>query len=174
MKMIDAILAELDQEARTTRKFLEALPEDQMEFKPHEKSMTTGKLAMHVATIPGHLAEWAAVDTFDMSKVSSPSAGTPSRAEILSSFEQSLEKCRSILSGFDDAKCMAMWSAQMNGQPLMTMPRSAMVRFWIMNHLYHHRGQLGVYLRLMGARVPSSYGPSADENPMAEMMAARN
>lgn len=173
MKMIDAILMEMDQESKTTRKFLEAFPADKMNYKPHEKSMTAAQLANHVATIPGHLAEWAVQDTFNMVGGDKSAQNEPkTKDEILQNFEKSLEQAKKLLSGLDDGKMMANWTFQIDGKTAMSMPRMVMVRSFIMNHLYHHRGQFGVYLRLMGAKVPSSYGPSADDNPMADLMQA--
>lgn len=176
MKMNEAFIAEMEMEARTTRKFLESFPADKMHYKPHEKSMPASQLAMHIATIPQTMAEWATPDTFDMAKVSHEqmehTKDDITKEQILKAFEKSLETARALLSKMDDAKMTATWNFTMNGKTLMSMPRMAMIRSFMMNHLYHHRGQFGVYLRLMGARVPSSYGPSADENPMAEMMEA--
>ncbi len=168
--IVASLLAEMEHEAKTTRKFLNELPIDQMSYKPHEKSMSTGQLAMHIASLPGLMAEWAAHDVFEMAG-GPPSHKEPTRDEVLSAFEESLEKAKGILIGMDNDRMMGTWTFKVNGQIVMEMPRVAMIRSFMMNHLYHHRGQLGVYLRMLGAKVPSSYGPSGDENPLAELLA---
>ncbi|MHB2019198.1 MAG: DinB family protein [Candidatus Xenobia bacterium] len=170
MKMVDMLLAELDAEAKTTRKFLQAVPHDSMGWKPHEKSMTAGKLAMHVATLEGFMADQAVYDQWTMT---GPGPEVePTKSSILEAFEKSHTHAREVLSKFDDEKMLGTWKFVMGGQEINALPRWMMIRSFLLNHLYHHRGQLGVYLRLLGAKVPSSYGPSADDNPMAEMMAA--
>lgn len=171
MRIIDSFIAELEQESKTTRKFLEALPADKLSYKPHEKSNSLGQLAMHVATIPGQMVDMALLETLDFKPEDMKTAmPTGTKDEILAAFEKSVAHCKEQFNTIDDAKAMGTWKMSMSGKELMSMPRIAMIRGWIMNHVYHHRGQLGVYLRLTGALVPSSYGPSGDENPMAEMM----
>lgn len=167
MRIIDALIAEVKQEARTTRAFLEAIPADQLDYRPHEKSMSLGQLAAHVASIPGHMATWAMTDTFSYNPEAGGSKPSPTKEQILADFGSHLTDCLAKLDTVDDAKAQGMWTFEMGGKAMMTMPRCEFYRYWMLNHLYHHRGQLGVYLRLTGARVPSSYGPSGDENPMA-------
>jgi uncharacterized damage-inducible protein DinB len=151
---------------QATRRLLDRLPEDKLGWKPHEKSMTLGQLAMHVATIPGAIASVLRADSFDVSvNLMPPPAG--SRAEAIEASEKSLADAAEILGGFDDASLATMWTAKKGGRTAMTVPRSAMIRFVMMNHLVHHRGQLSVYLRLLDVPVPSRYGPSADEDPWA-------
>jgi uncharacterized damage-inducible protein DinB len=166
MKMIDGLLAELEQEAETTRRVLERIPEAHLSWKPHPKSMSLGQLALHVATVPGNVAELAAVDT-----VPEPSAfvrpEAASASELLPSLADSVARAKRALSGFDDARMGAMWRLQSGGRDLLVMPRVAFVRAIMLNHWYHHRGQLLVYLRLLNQSVPSVYGPTADENPFA-------
>jgi uncharacterized damage-inducible protein DinB len=171
MKVIDGLLAELEQEAETTRRVLERIPQAHLSWKPHPKSMSLGQLALHVATVPGSVAEVAAVDTVP----EPPSFVYPeaaSASELLPSLTESVAKARRTLGGFDDAKMTAMWRLQSGGRELLAMPRVAFVRAIMLNHWYHHRGQLLVYLRLLNQSVPSVYGPTADENPFAAALRA--
>jgi uncharacterized damage-inducible protein DinB len=166
MKVIDGLLAELEQEAQTTRRVLERIPQAHLSWKPHPKSMSLGQLALHVATVPGSVAELAAVDTVpEPPSFVQPEAATT--AELVPSLTESVAKAKRALGGFDDAKMSAMWRLQSGGKDIMTMPRVAFVRAIMLNHWYHHRGQLLVYLRLLNQSVPSVYGPTADENPFA-------
>jgi uncharacterized damage-inducible protein DinB len=167
MKMIDGLLAELDQEAVTTRRVFDRIPEAQLSWRPHPKSMSLGQLALHVATVPGNVAALAAMDTVP----EPPSFVQPEATSVASlgpSLTESLAKARQTLGGFDDARMGAMWRMQNKGRDIMTMPRAAFVRAIMLNHWYHHRGQLLVYLRLLNQSVPSVYGPTADENPFAD------
>ena len=164
MKIIDGLLAELEQEAHTTRRVLERIPQAHLSWKPHPKSMSLGQLALHVATVPGNVAELAALDTVpDPPAFVQPEAATS--AELVPSLTESVAKAKQLLGGFDDARMTASWRLQSGGKDIMTMPRSALVRAIMLNHWYHHRGQLLVYLRLLNLPVPSVYGPTADENP---------
>jgi uncharacterized damage-inducible protein DinB len=166
MKMIDGLLAELDQEAATTRRVLERIPQAHLTWKPHPKSMSLGQLALHVAMVPGNVAEIAAMDIVPTPPTfQHPEAATAS--ELLPSLTESVAKAKRALGGFDDAKMGATWRLQRDGKDIMAMPRIAFVRAIMLNHWYHHRGQLLVYLRLLNQPVPSVYGPTADENPFA-------
>jgi uncharacterized damage-inducible protein DinB len=166
MTMIEGLLAELEQEAGTTRRVLERIPQAHLPWKPHPKSMSLGQLALHVATLPGNVAELAAMDPAPVPpNFSQPEAA--STAELVPALTESIAKARQALGGFDDARMGAMWRLQGNGRDLLAMPRVAFVRAIMLNHWYHHRGQLLVYLRLLNESVPSVYGPSADENPFA-------
>ncbi len=159
----ESLLAEFEQEVVATRKFLEQIPADKLTWKPHEKSKTVGDLALHIAQIPGLFAAAALVDEW------SPPAGGHSqpanKQEILDALDKSIETVRQSLPKVEDARMPGNWQFMMNGQEIVAMPRIAMLRTIMLNHWYHHRGQLGVYLRLMGCKVPSSYGPSGDEVP---------
>jgi uncharacterized damage-inducible protein DinB len=166
MKMIDGLLAELEQEAQTTRRVLERIPQAHLSWKPHPKSMSLGQLALHVATVPGNVAEIAAVDTIpEPPSFVQPEAATA--AELVPALTESVAKAKRALGGFDDARMGAMWRLQSGGRDIMAMPRAAFVRAIMLNHWYHHRGQLLVYLRMLDLSVPSVYGPTADENPFA-------
>ena len=166
MAMIDGLLAELEQEATTTRRVLERVPQEHLAWKPHPKSMSLGQLALHIAMVPGAVAELAAIDTIpEPPEFVQPEAATS--AELVSALSESLVKARRALGGFDDARMGAMWRLQSGGRDIIAMPRAAFVRSVMLNHWYHHRGQLLVYLRLLDQPVPSVYGPTADENPFA-------
>ena len=172
MKIIDGLLAELEQEAETTRRVLERIPQAHLSWKPHPKSMSLGQLALHVATVPGSVAELAAVDTVpEPPSFVQPEAATAT--ELVPSLRESVEKAKRALGGFDDARMGAMWRLQSGGRDILTMPRVALVRAIMLNHWYHHRGQLLVYLRLLNQSVPSVYGPTADENPFAAAASSR-
>jgi uncharacterized damage-inducible protein DinB len=166
MRMIDGLLAELEQEAHTTRRVLERIPEAHLSWKPHPKSMSLGQLALHVATVPGNVAELAAMDTVpNPPNFVQPEAASAS--ELVPSLTESVAKAKRTLGAFDDERMNAMWRLQRGGTEIMAMPRVAVVRTIMLNHWYHHRGQLLVYLRLLNQSVPSVYGPTADENPFA-------
>ncbi len=163
MTIAQGFIQELEQESQTTRRFLEQIPKNKLDWKPHEKSLTAGQLALHIATIPGGIAEMGAVDLCPMPEFGF--AQPASLDEVLSKHDENVRSAAATLGGINDSRMMANWSFDANGTPAMTMPRVAFYRAILFNHLYHHRGQLGVYLRLMGATVPSAYGPSADEVP---------
>ncbi len=171
MTIIEALLAELDQEAETTRRVLERIPQEHLSWKPHPKSMSLGQLALHVATVPGGVAELAAMDTVP-TPPSFVQAEAATVSELVPALKESVAKAKRALGGFDDARMGAMWRLQIDGREVMAMPRVALVRAIMLNHWYHHRGQLLVYLRLLNQSVPSVYGPTADENPFAEMSQA--
>jgi uncharacterized damage-inducible protein DinB len=171
--MIHALLAELDQEALTTRRVLERIPEAYLSWKPHPRSMSLGQLALHVATVPGNVAELAAMDTVpEPPAFVQPEAATA--AELVPALEASVAKARQHLGDLDDAAMSATWRLMSGGRELMAMPRAAVARAIMLNHWYHHRGQLLVYLRLLDVPVPSVYGPTADENPFADMPAEKD
>ena len=164
-RMVDAFLAELEQEAGTTRRVLERVPEGKLGWKPHAKSMSLGQLALHVATIPGSLASILAGDGLEMTSREYPTA--TSAAELMNALEESLRTAKEVIGNFDDQKALAIWKLTKDGKELFAAPRIALIRSILLNHWYHHRGQLSVYLRLLDVPMPSIYGPSADENPFA-------
>ena len=164
MGMSDAFVQEIDQEGKTTRRVLERVPADQLAWRPHAKSMSLGELALHVAQVPGVIASWALEDTTNFS-------GAPKQAQVVSTDEllkahdASMTKAKEVLGQLGDAGLQRSWQGVAGGAPLMSMPKVALFRSIVLNHWYHHRGQLSVYLRLLNVAVPSIYGPSADENP---------
>ena len=165
MKISESVLPEFDQEMGNTRKVLERVPYDKLSWKPHPKSYSLGQLALHIASVPGNVATAAAQDTMEAPNFTQPQP--KSRQEILDTFSKSLADARDTLKKMDDAHLMSMWSLTKNGKVLMSVPRIGFIRSILMNHNYHHRGQLSVYLRMLDVPVPSIYGPSADENPFA-------
>jgi uncharacterized damage-inducible protein DinB len=172
---IAAILGELEHENATTRRVLERVPEDKLSWKPHPKSMSLGELALHVAMSPGYICEgWALQDVVDFGKGGGGKLPSPtSTKEILAAHDESVVKTKNALAKLGDEGLRAPWKAVMNGNPVFDLPKAALVRSIVCNHQYHHRGQLSVYLRLLDVPVPSIYGPSADENPMAERAQAQ-
>ena len=166
MSIANALLAELEQESQTTRRVLERVPQAHLAWKPHTKSMSLGQLALHVATVPGNVAELAAQDTVPAPPVFvQPEAATA--AELVPALTASVAKAKHHLGGLDDAAMGRTWRLMSDGREVMAMPRAAFARAIMLNHWYHHRGQLLVYLRLLDLPVPSVYGPTADENPFA-------
>jgi uncharacterized damage-inducible protein DinB len=161
------ILQELNQEAATTRRVLERVPADRLTWKPHGKSMSLGQLAMHVALSPGMITQWAVDDTFAVDGSIQDAPQPASTAAVLAAHDEGLKQAASALAAIGDAGLGRMWQMTAGGNTIMSMPKGALVRTLTLNHLYHHRGQLSVYLRLLDVPVPSIYGPSADENPMA-------
>ncbi len=169
MKIGEMFLAELDQEAKSARKTLERVPEDKLGWKPHEKSMTMGRLAGHIAEIPMWAQMTIEKDSVDVAPVSGPKPeplNPKTRKEFLDAFDANLKAARSALAGASDEAMHKPWSLLAGGQTLMTMPKAACLRTWVMSHLIHHRAQLGVYLRLNNVALPRVYGPSADETGM--------
>ncbi|MBZ5560763.1 MAG: DinB family protein [Acidobacteriia bacterium] len=160
---INAIVQEFEQEAKTTRRVLERVPSDKLGWKPHAKSMSLGELAIHIAGGPGFISSWPLKDSFEF-KGDKPPVPT-STADILAAHDKSVAAVRDNLNTLGDAGLGQMWTASAGGKQLMTMPKGALLRSILLNHFYHHRGQLSVYLRLLDVPVPSIYGPSADENP---------
>ena len=164
MPIIDSILMELDQEAATTRRVLERVPEASLGWKPHAKSMSLGQLAMHVATTPGGVAEIVRNDTFEIPGFGQRPEAT-SKAELLTALDNAIAKAKGILREMDDRTLTATWTLKRGNQVVVSIPRVGVIRSILLNHWYHHRGQLSVYLRLLDVPVPAIYGPSADENP---------
>src|SRR5580765_1505098 len=148
MKIIDALLAELEQEAQTTRRVLERIPPAHLAWRPHPKSMSLGQLALHVASVPGAIAELAAVDVIhDLPAFVQPEAS--STDELLAALTASVTNAKRLLGDFDDRKMAETWRLQSNARDIIAMPRGAFLRTVMLNHWYHHRGQLLVYLRLL-------------------------
>ena len=165
MALNQALLPEFDHEMQTTRRTLERVPEDKLSWKPHQKSMTLGGLATHLATINHWVDATLGMDSFDVANAPL----TPelkSRKEILASFDQTVASARAKIASTSDADLMKPWSLLAGGKAMFTLPRIAVLRSFILNHSIHHRGQLSVYLRLNDVPVPSIYGPSADEGQM--------
>ena len=163
MRLVDPFIAELEQEAETTRRVLERIPEARLGWRPHPKSMSLGQLALHIATTPGGVAQVARLDSMERPQFDRPEP--KSKREVLEALEQSVATAMEFLRGLDDARATESWSMTLAGKPIFSMPRLGVVRTIMLNHWYHHRGEMQVYLRLLDVPVPSVYGPTADENP---------
>ncbi len=164
MAIIDGMLQELEQEAQTTRRVLERVPADKLSWRPHPKARTLGELAMHIAVVPGAVAEMiASPSPAQVPQFKDPVA--QSASELLPMLEESLAKAKAAVGNMSDTDIMATWR-MMNGEhEVFALPRVALLRAIMLNHWYHHRGQLSVYLKELDVPIPSIYGPSADENP---------
>ena len=163
MPTIDALLAELDQEAQTTRRFLQALPEHRLAWRPHPRSWSLGQLALHIAETPSRAASLTQVDSVpvpEFGRADQPA----SKAQILEAFDRSLLEAHRLLEGMSDERAFQSWRVLDGDTAVMTVPRIGVVRSIVLNHTYHHRGQLAVYLRLLDVPVPAAYGASADED----------
>ena len=164
-KALEMMLEELRQEAATTRRVLERVPADKLGWKPHPKSMSLGQLALHVAKIPGGVSRMAQADEFDPSKRGAEPDSPKDVQDILTTLEQSLEAAEECFTGMSDEKAMGMWRLVVGGKEVFRRPRIGVLRVMLLNHWYHHRGQLAVYLRMLDVPVPAIYGRSADEGP---------
>jgi uncharacterized damage-inducible protein DinB len=165
----EALLSEFDYEANRTRKTLERVQEEKFDWKPHEKSMTLGRLSQHLAELPGWMVLILEHDSFDMAPPGAPPpkrARLNSRTELLDLFDKSVATARAAIAATTDDCLLKPWSLLSGGTTILTMPRIAVLRRFVVNHTVHHRGQLCVYLRLNNLPVPALYGPSADEKSM--------
>ncbi|HYN07294.1 MAG TPA: DinB family protein [Vicinamibacterales bacterium] len=167
MPLIDPLLQELDREAETTRRVLERVPEDRLGWRPHEKSRTLGQLALHVATLPGGVAELAASPPPVQAPTFTDEPSPQSAAQLVPALQESVATARRVLGGMDDAAITATLRIVRGDREVMAVPRIEFLRSIMLNHWYHHRGQLTVYLREIGVLVPAIYGPSADEDPFS-------
>jgi len=163
--MITPILQEFREEAATTKRVLDRVPADKLTWKPHAKSMTLGQLAGHVAAIPGRISRMAQEDSFDILKGSFVPPQPNSLQEILATLDQGVRDAEQILQTLTDERMSGMFRLMKGEHELISRPRAAIVRTIMLNHWYHHRGQLSVYLRLLDVPLPVIYGRSADENP---------
>jgi uncharacterized damage-inducible protein DinB len=165
MSIAQALLAEFETQAPITRKFLERLPENKLTWKPHEKSMTAGQLAFHLATVPGGVVRLSQNNPAQIPDF----AGFPepaSREEVLKAFDESIATVRTVLAAYDDAAMNETWHLTLGGKEVLAQPRSLFLRDVMLSHWYQHRGQFSVYLRILDIPVPASWGPSADEAPL--------
>ncbi len=163
MRIADGLIMELEQEATTTRRQLERVPAAHLTWRPHPKSMSLGQLALHVAETPGRVAQLAASSLDRLPQFQQAEA--TSTKELLDAFDASIAAAKAALNGWDDAAMMQTWTMSGDGKTIMSMPRVGLLRAIMLNHWYHHRGQIQVYLRLLDVPVPSVYGPTADEMP---------
>src|SRR5437588_2079197 len=165
IKALEPMANEIQQEAAVTRRVLERIPEEKLSWKPHPKSMSLGQLALHVANIPGGISRIAQLDGFDASQANFDPAPPNSVDEIFTAFDASLKAAEEYLCGVSESALMENWRLTFKGREVFSMPRAGVLRSIMLNHWYHHRGQLSVYLRLLDVPVPVIYGRSADENP---------
>jgi uncharacterized damage-inducible protein DinB len=165
MSLVDALLPEFDHEMTTTRKLLERVPEDQLDWRPHDRSMSLGGLVTHLA----NLATWGLI-ALDRSELdvggAAPLTPITSRRQLLETFDRNAAATRGVLCAKSDAELMVPWALKRDGKTMFSMPKASVWRSFVLNHLIHHRGQLSVYLRLRDVPLPSIYGPSADEGAL--------
>ena len=164
-KMLEPTLDEIREEAVITKRILDRVPADKLAWKPHQKSMSLGQLALHVATIPGNLTNLLQQDGFDVSQANFNPPIPNTIAEIHAAHDQSIRAAEDFVSGMTEQVALASWPLTMKGVLISSKPRIAVLRSIMLNHWYHHRGQLSVYLRLLEVPVPVIYGRSADESP---------
>jgi len=169
MALRDGLLPEFEHEMETTRKTLERVPEDKTSWKPHDTSMPMGRLAGHIAEMTGFVPATFQGDSFDFA----PPGGQPtqptvmtSRKQLLDLFDKNVAAARAAISKASDEELLKRWTLLSGGKTFFSMPRIAVLRSMILNHIIHHRGQLSVYLRMNKVPVPSIYGPSGDEGSM--------
>ena len=167
--LASALIAEMELEGAVARKCLERVPAEKFDWKPHEKSMTMGGLATHLAEIPMWAEMTITRDEIDVAPPGGPAYETPklkSAGEVLAMFDKHLAAARTALKDMKDEDLMKPWTLKSGGKALLTMPKAAVLRGFVLNHNVHHRAQMGVYLRLNDIAVPAIYGPSADEGQM--------
>jgi uncharacterized damage-inducible protein DinB len=165
MTLMDGLLQEFDREAQTTRRVLERVPNDKLGWRPHPKARTLGELALHIATSPAGVAELAARSPAQAPRFADGDPSPANTSELMSTLERTLERTKAILGSMDDAAATQTWRLMNGDREILALPRIAFLRSIMLNHWYHHRGQLTVYLRELDVPIPSIYGPSADENP---------
>ena len=175
MSIAQKFLDEFEAQAPVTRRFLERLPEDKLTWKPHQKSLTAGQLAYHIAAVPGGIVRFV-----ENNPAQAPEAFNfpqpASTAEIIGVFEENISTVRNLLPKFDDRAMVETWRTMAGERELVAQPRAEFLRNIMFSHWYQHRGQFAVYLRLLDIAVPATWGPSADEAPVfmqkAQMAAA--
>jgi len=163
MPLAAALLAEFEAQAPLTRKFLERLPDDKLTWKPHEKSMSAGQLAYHLASVPGGVVRAVQNNPAQFQGFNFPQPKTSD--EILATFDESIAAVQTVLPKFDDAAMNETWRLLSGDQQIVAQPRAAFLRDIMLSHWYQHRGQFSVYLRLLNIPIPATWGPSADEPP---------
>ena len=165
MAIKDALLPEFDREMAIARRVIERVPAEKFDYKPHDKSMTMGRLASHIAEMPTWATTGILRDSLDLAGGYTPFE-PKSTAALLEAFDKNVAGAHNAIAGVNDETLMKSWSLKRGDVTLMTMPKIAVVRSFVLNHVIHHRGQLSVYLRLNDIPVPSIYGPSADEGSL--------
>jgi len=165
-----AFIAELQNEAASSRKMLERVPTDKNDWAPHEKSMKLGRLSTHVAELPGWVAMAVNADELDFLKMDYKPLTNPTQEELLALHDENVRKATEALENASDEVFEQMWTLRRGDHIIFTMPKKVVLRSMAFNHMVHHRGQLSVYLRLLDVPVPGMYGPSADDKavPVAD------
>lgn len=163
MALKDAFIAEMKQESSMTKKMLEKVPMDKKDWKPHERSMTLGRLATHVADTTHWTSEIIHIDDFDFMKDYKSRPNATTQQELIETFQTNLDKAIADLNAMSDEDFEKLWTVRSGEHVMFSLPKKVSIRGWAFNHLFHHRGQLSVYLRLLDVPVPGMYGPSADE-----------
>jgi len=163
MRFSEWLLPEFDEEMKNTRKMLERVPDGKFDYQPHTKSMKLGRLATHVAELPGWTSYTLDLEVLDWQPDQKP-VFAATQAELLEMFDKNVTAARAKIEAASDDDWQVIWTFKYAGQTIMSMPRAMVMRMTIMNHLAHHRAQLGVYLRLNDVAIPGMYGPSADES----------
>jgi uncharacterized damage-inducible protein DinB len=172
MSISASLLPEFDAEMANTRKILERVPDDKFDYKPHEKSMALGRLASHIAEMPNWATHTIEMEVLEMTPGQKPYLAE-NTAQLLSDFDKYVAESRALLEGVSDEDLHKTWTFRYAGKDIMSMPRIAVLRSVVMNHMIHHRAQLGVYLRLNEVEIPGMYGPSADEMKFWQPQAAQ-
>ncbi len=165
IKLMEPMITEFQQESATTRRVLQRVPADKLEWRPHPHSMSAGQLAMHIASVPGSIPKLAQLDQFDVSSANFNPPQPGSLEEVLTTLDASIATAEAYMDGLTEAAAMATFSLNAGARNIFTMPRVVLLRTIMLNHWYHHRGQLSVYLRLLEVPVPVIYGRSYDEDP---------
>lgn len=176
MPIAQNLLDEFEIQAPITRRFLERLPEGKLTWKPHEKSMTAGQLAYHLASVPGAIVRFVQNNPAQAPDFSGPASRFPQPAtvnEVLETFDTSIAAVRDLLPRFSDVAMNETWRLVAGEREVLAQPRERFVRDVMLSHWYQHRGQFSVYLRMLNVAVPASWGPSADEPPLFAQRAAK-
>jgi uncharacterized damage-inducible protein DinB len=166
-QMLEPMLNEFREEAAITKRVLERVPADKLSWKPHQKSMSLGQLAFHIASVPGALAKLVQVDEFDAARANFDPPQPKDLTEIHTTLDESVRAAEHCLNGMSEQTARGNWCLMVNGKQAFSGPRFEVLRSIMLNHWYHPRGQLSVYLRMLEVPVPVIYGRSADENPFA-------
>jgi uncharacterized damage-inducible protein DinB len=163
MSISQLLLPEFDQEMENTRKMLACVPDGKWDWKPHEKSMSLGRLSGHIAELPSWGATMMETDLFELNPEEYKAYIADSPADLVETFEKHRAKAREAIVSAGDEAFQKTWTMKFGGKTVMSLPRVAVMRGMFMNHLIHHRAQLSVYLRLLDVPFPGMYGPTADE-----------
>ena len=163
--MLEPVLNEIREEAVITKRVLDRVPADKLSWRPHRKSMSLGQLALHIASVQGGFAKLLQLEEFEADPANFEAPAPKNIAEIHAAFEQSVRAAEDFVSGMSEQTALGNWRLTVKGKHIFSKPRVEVLRSIMLNHVYHHRGQLSVYLRLLEVPVPVIYGRSADENP---------